>query len=164
MQDSTNHPGNSLPVFRLDCKLLFSTPGNRVKPGLTIVLRCSPLRINPALLLQPQQRVVHSALVQGQNILTHLLDAPCNPKSMLWTQHLEGLQNYQIPCSLQYFRFIGAHGRSFGHCKEDSTTPMQCPNEMPYWLVCGRLRFDRYRPCHTPNWPTRSARFWSYGR
>jgi hypothetical protein len=75
--NATDHAGNSLPVFRLNGKLSSTPLVNGVKPGLTIVFRCSPFGIDPALLLQPQQRSLHGALVQRQNILAHLQLIPC---------------------------------------------------------------------------------------
>src|SRR5579859_7895084 len=36
-QNATNHTGDALPIFRLDSKLHSSPPGDRVKPGLTLV-------------------------------------------------------------------------------------------------------------------------------
>src|SRR5579863_9416038 len=42
---------------------------------------------------------------------------------------MQGFQDHHVQRPLQNFGFIGARHRSFGHCKEDITTPFQCPKE-----------------------------------
>src|SRR5260370_28806203 len=85
--------------------------------------------MDPALLLKPQQRGVHGAFVQLQHLFADLLDAPRNPKSVLWAESVESLQNHQIERALQDFGFVSGHGYSLGHCKEANISPLQCPQE-----------------------------------
>jgi hypothetical protein len=40
---------------------------------------------------------------------------------------VESLQNHQIERALQDFGFVSGPGYSIGHCKEDSTAPLQRP-------------------------------------
>src|SRR5260370_968956 len=54
-QHTPHHPGNPLPIFSFYRKLLLAPCGYRVKLGLAVVLRRSPLRSDPPLLQQTQQ-------------------------------------------------------------------------------------------------------------
>jgi hypothetical protein len=40
---------------------------------------------------------------------------------------MKGLQNHQVERALQFLRLVSAHSHSFGHCKEGSTAPFECP-------------------------------------
>src|SRR2546430_12328139 len=80
-QHAANHAGNSLPVFRFQIELLLPAFCNGIKLRFAIVLGRAPLRRNPALLLQSQQRGVHRALVELEDIAADLLNAPRNSES-----------------------------------------------------------------------------------
>src|SRR2546429_501495 len=67
-QQAPHHPGDPLPILGLHGKLLLASRGDRVKLGLAIIVGDSPLRGDPPLLHQPQQRRIHRALVQLQHI------------------------------------------------------------------------------------------------
>src|ERR1700722_8407935 len=79
------------------------------------------------MLLQPQQRGVHGALIQSENIFAYLLDAACNPESVQRTQHVKSLEDHHVQRALQNFRFVAAQDRSFGRRKEDITTHLEYP-------------------------------------
>ena len=100
---------------------------DRVEPGPAVVLRNTPAGVDPAPLLKPQQGGVYGALVQTQYILAHLLNAARDPEPMLRAQRMKGLQNHQVERALQFLRLVSAHSHSFGHCKEGSTAPFECP-------------------------------------
>src|SRR5712672_1421239 len=78
-QHTPHHARNPLPILGLHRKLLLAARRDRVKLRLAVVVGRSPLRSDPPLLLQPQQRRVHRTLVQLQHIAADLLDPPRNP-------------------------------------------------------------------------------------
>src|SRR5437016_1855498 len=128
-QHTPDHARNPLPILSFHGKLLLASPGNGVKLGLAVIVGRSPLRRDPALLQQPQQRRVHRTLVQLQHIAANLLDPPSNPETMLRPQRLQRLQNHQVERPLQYFRRL-----CFSHAvlplhapKEATISPLQCP-------------------------------------
>src|ERR1700721_694420 len=122
LQHSVHYAGHTFPVLGLALQLFRALPGNRVEPCLPVVLARSPLRGDPSLLLQPQQRRVYRSFVQIEDTVAYLLDPPGNSESVQRPQRVERLQHHQVQRSLQHFRFAFAHLlRSFGHCIEGTT-------------------------------------------
>src|SRR5215470_5716126 len=106
LQHPANHVGNPLPVLCFHLQLFLPALGDRIKLRFAVVLRSSPLGPNPSLLLQPQQRGVHCALIQLKNVAAHLLDAPRHAETVQRPQRVQRLQNHQVQRSLQHFRFF----------------------------------------------------------
>src|SRR5881397_3723642 len=77
-QHAADQARNSFPALGFASELFAAGAGDRVEPRLAVVFRGAPLRTDPTLLCQPQQRGVYRALVQAQHLITELLDAPCD--------------------------------------------------------------------------------------
>jgi hypothetical protein len=82
---------------------------------------------DPALLLKSQQRRVDGPLIEFEHFLTDLLDPARNAKPVERSKRLQGFQDHEVERALQDFRFLFTSDRSFGHCTEDSRSPMDCP-------------------------------------
>jgi len=46
---------------------------------------------------------------------------------MLWAERVENFQDHQIERSLEGFRFLRLCFLSFGHDKENTPLPLECP-------------------------------------
>jgi len=67
--------------------------------------------------------------------------AACNSEPMQWTQRMEGFQDHQVsvPCNTSDLSAVTR--RSFGHCKEGSTTHLECPKGK---CQAARFQFDPF--------------------
>src|SRR5438045_3188332 len=65
----------ALPAVRLLVELLAPGPGEGVVAGPPVVLRLSPLRLDPASLRHPIERRVERALLHPQDFLGQLVNA-----------------------------------------------------------------------------------------
>src|SRR5271168_376064 len=74
-EDSAYYAGDALPVFGFYGEAFQAVLGNGVVAGLAIVFRCAPLGFDRTLVLEAEQRGVDGAFVEGQDVLTELLDA-----------------------------------------------------------------------------------------
>ena len=139
-QHAANHTGNALPVLRFDLELLPAAPGDGIELRLAVVLRRAPLCRDPSLLLQPQQRGVHRALVQLEHVAAHLLDAPRNAEPVQRSQRVQRLQDHRGPTSLAalprsscpsgFRSLLSGIDHAIVHMdgpNEHNVAPMQCP-------------------------------------
>src|SRR5712692_9973604 len=108
-QHPADHAGNAFPTLGFTSPLFAPRFGERIEPRLTVVFRGAPLRADPALLREPQQRGIYCALIQPQHLLAELLDAPRDPVPVQWPQSIERLQHHEIQRPLQYFRAVLCH-------------------------------------------------------
>jgi hypothetical protein len=60
--------------------------------------------VNPALLLEPQQRGIHRTLIQLEYVFAHLLDAARDPEAVQGAKSLQGFQDHKIERALEDFR------------------------------------------------------------
>ena len=67
------------------------------------------------------------SFIQLQNLIAHLFDPAGDPIPMLRPERVENFQRHQIERSLQDFRFLRLRVFSFGHTKEDTSLPLECP-------------------------------------
>src|SRR5579884_480061 len=88
------------PVLNFRLQLLSPGARNPVKASAAIVVRRSPLRLDRALLLQPQEQWVKSALVQCQPVTADLFDTPRDAVAVQRAQSIERLQRHQRQRSL----------------------------------------------------------------
>src|SRR5260370_5552285 len=126
-QYTANHARDALPVCRLALQLLSAALGDGVEPGFAIVLRGAPIGIDPALLLEPQQRGIYGAFVQLQHLLADLFDAAGNAESMKRPQGVQCFQDHEVERALQHFRSFGFRGVSFWHFIENNMSSFGCP-------------------------------------
>jgi hypothetical protein len=62
-----------------------------------------------------------------QDLLADLLDPAGDAIAVLRPERIENFQDHQIKRSLEDFRFLRFCAPSFGHAKEDTLLPMECP-------------------------------------
>ena len=82
-------------------QLLPAGPRDRVELRLAVVVRRAPARRDPAALLQAEQRGVDRALIELQDVLADLLDAPGDAVAVQRPHRVERLQHHQIERALQ---------------------------------------------------------------
>jgi hypothetical protein len=73
---------------------------------------------------------------------------------------MEGLQDHEIKCALQNFGLFAAHGFSFGRCKEDSSSPLQCPKGL---FLGSDLKICRPRFVVRRDWNFAEVEFGGHG-
>src|SRR2546421_3303766 len=93
-QHPANHAGDALPALSLPSQLFPASLRDRVELRLAVALRGAPLRRNPALLHQTDQRVVDSTFVQPQSVVAHLLEASRDSISVQRPERVEGLEHH----------------------------------------------------------------------
>src|SRR5262249_13685345 len=67
----------------------------------------SPLAVDPALLLEAQQRRVDGALIERERAMSELLDPPGQTVAMHRTHDVEGLQHHQVESPVLDFAGAG---------------------------------------------------------
>jgi hypothetical protein len=85
LREEPSHGGrDALPVLCFFGDLFASDAAERIKLGAAIGFRNSPLGVDPAALPQAQQSGVDGALVEGDGVTAHLLDArvPCRTSDL----------------------------------------------------------------------------------
>src|SRR6266446_8955016 len=108
-QYTADHAGNPFPAFGFTSQLFASGFGDRIEPRPAVVFRDAPLRTNPALLREAQQRGVYRALIQPQHLLAKLLDAPRESVPVQWPERIERLQHHEVQRPLQHFGAVLCH-------------------------------------------------------
>src|SRR6266853_2852744 len=96
LQEPGHDRDGPLPAFGFSRELLFSSTRDLVKPRPAVVLARAPLARDPALLLEPEQRRINRALVQGEGSLRHLFDAARDAVAVERAHHVEGLEHHQV--------------------------------------------------------------------
>ena len=66
---------------------------------------------------ETHERRIHGSFIQFQDVVADLLDATCDPVTVLRPHALQGLQHHQIEGPLQDVRLRGSVCASFGHTK-----------------------------------------------
>src|SRR5712692_8981685 len=130
-QHPANHAGDALPTLSLPSQLFPASLRDRVELRLAVAFRGAPLRRNPALLHQAQQRVVDGAFVQPQSIVANLLEATRDSISVQRPERVEGLEHHQVQRALQHLRAVLCHGHRcnvarflcYGHRAAAALTP-----------------------------------------
>ena len=139
-EHAADYAGDALPVFGFDGEALEAAFGDGVEAGFAVVFRSAPFGFDPVLVLETQERGVDGSFVEGKDVFTQLLDAAGDAEAMLGTEGVEGLEDHEIEGALQNFgfiRFFGAHGYSFGHCKEGSIGSFGMSTEENFPIVVG---------------------------
>jgi hypothetical protein len=111
LQKTRDGAGYPLPVLGFRDELFLAGLGDGVEPGLAIVLRYAPLRLDPFLLHQANQAEINGALVYLQRLFAHLLDAAGNAVAMQGSHGFKGPEDHQIERALKNLRLVLRHVR-----------------------------------------------------
>src|SRR5262245_43619206 len=113
-QYAPDHPRDPFPGPSLTGQLSASSLGDRIELRPPVALRRTPFRPDPAVLRQAQQRCENGAFVQPQQVVTDLLDAPCDSIPVLRAQRIERFEDHQVEGALQDLRPFLWHGHRKG--------------------------------------------------
>src|SRR5207302_624661 len=91
LQQPRHDGGHPLPAFGFRGELLASGSSQRIKFCPPVVLARPPLRRDPALLLDAQQRRIEGALIEVQHVVRDLLNALGNAVAVLAAKRVERL-------------------------------------------------------------------------
>jgi len=91
-EKSSDYRSSLIPLFFFPRELFAPGTGELVILRLTVVVRGAPLRSNPTLLLQLQQRRIKGAVIEREPIAASLFDTARDSLSMKRSERIERLQ------------------------------------------------------------------------
>src|SRR5947209_464840 len=115
-EQTADHRDRARPALGFRSELFPAGARDRVELGAAVVLARAPLALNPAFLLEPEQRRIDGALIERERSLRDLFDAPRDGVSVQRPHGLQRFQHHQIE------RAVGNFGRGLIHC-----TPRRSP-------------------------------------
>src|SRR5438034_2627778 len=123
IQDFVNRENQVLEFLPFDRELLTAGGRQRIEPRAAIVLRRTPLGLDPPLQQQPLQRRIERALADLQHIVGDGAQALCDPVAVLRIGG-QGLQNQKVERARQKIgRDVFSHRLSMG---EDARNTARC--------------------------------------
>ena len=108
-QDAPDHCREAAPVGALLPELPAPSLGNGIELRTSIRLGRTPLRANPASLLEAHEGRVDRSLIQEDMVAAALFDSACNAVSMLRPDRVEGLEDHEVQGSLQQIQLVASH-------------------------------------------------------
>src|SRR5215469_16667536 len=106
VEHAAHDAGDLLPILGFFVELPATRRGDGVELCLAIVVGDTPTRLDPAALLEPEQRGVDGALVHLEEIAADLFEPPGDPEAVQRPEDIEGFEDHEIERSLEYL----------GHC------------------------------------------------
>jgi len=88
------------PLARLDDEMLAARQSQFVKTCPAVVRGYSPIRLDPALVLQSLQRRIERSMIHQQDVIRLLLDGAGNAQTMIGSEH-QSSEDQQVQRPLQ---------------------------------------------------------------
>jgi len=145
-EEAGDDGGGLLPVLSFGLEGSSAGLGEAVKAGTAIVVGGAPLGFDGAFLFELQKDRIKSALVDGQEIATDLLDAAGEAVAVERPEDVEGFEDHQGESALEDVGFFVGR-RHLGIQQKDDTGPFGKQQELscckPRTVTFGRPAPDR---------------------
>ena len=111
VEDAVDDAGRAHPLVGLAAQLARAGGGQGVEARPAVVVGGADARLDPATLLEAQQRRIESALIERQQRAGDLLDALSDAVSVERTERVQRLEDEEVECAAEDFGLVGASKR-----------------------------------------------------